>query len=76
MGELRERLANETAKLRGAVNWTINHVCSVEDRKAIMQLDNYATECNDLICSICLMQQEISNYVRHSTHVKTFYWMT
>ena len=72
LDELRKLLANETAQLRGAVNWTIEHVCSAEDRKAIMELDNYATECTDLTCSLHIMQQEVRNYVRFSSNYVRF----
>lgn len=61
--QLRILLATENAKLKGAVNWTIENVCPVEDRKAIMGLENYASKCYALTCSLHVMQQEISRYV-------------
>ena len=65
INELRTLLAAENAELKGAINWTIDNVCSAEDRKAIMQLDNYASECYEMTCSLHIMQQDISFYVRH-----------
>lgn len=64
--EERRLLADENAKLKGAINWTTEHVCSVEDRKAIMGLEeNYASDCAALTCSLHIMQQVVSFYVRN-----------
>ena len=65
LDELRTLLARENAELKGAINWTIYNVCSAEDRKAIMQLDSYASDCYELTCSLHIIQHEVSLYVRH-----------
>ena len=65
LDEFRTLLAKENAALKGAINWTIDNVCSAEDRKAIMELDSYASNCYELTCSLHIMQQEVSFYVRH-----------
>ena len=57
-------LAAENAELKGAINWTICNICSNEDRKVIMGLDNYARQCHDLTCSLQIMEQAVTNYVR------------
>ena len=66
-------LAKENAELKGAINWTIDNVCSAEDRKAIMELDSYASDCYELTCSLHIMQHEVSLYVRHIKHIYPVY---
>ena len=65
LDELRTLLARKNTELKGAINWTIDNVCSAEDRKAIMQVDSYASDCYELTCSLHIIQHEVSLYVRH-----------